>query len=613
MAAPLFASRRRAFILGSIFVIMIGILTYRLVELQFVQFDNFRDQAERNSVRKLAREPARGLIYDRNMKILVDNKPSFTLTVTPYEFDYSRMSLLCRMFQLDSNAVSKRIRSAGTMSFEPVKIERDLSFDLVSLIEENRYLLPGVSYTIETRRVYHMKPNMAHLLGYTKEISAKKLVELGDYYRPGDIVGYNGVESYYESTLRGQKGYGFFTVDSRGKVIESFDHGQSDIPAIEGSDIILSLDIDLQEYAERLLRNRRGSIVAIDPTNGEVLCLVSSPDYDLREISGRISIDYWKALSTDPGFPMYNRATMAAYPPGSTFKMMLAAAALQEGKIDENSVINCPGSYTLAGVPFKCHGSHGNVTVKSAIEHSCNVFFYKLIYMLGFDLWTKYGHYFHFGRLTGIDVSNETAGTLPSEEYYNKRYGKKWNLGYLVNLGIGQGEVNTTPLQMAAYTATIANSGMYYRPHVVRTIIDRLTGRKNPIPITSERLPISQRVWNIVQNGMYRVVNGSGTGSGARLSGIKVAGKTGTAQNPHGQDHAWFVGYGPYEHPTIAVAVIVENAGAGGTAAAPLAGAVIGHYLRRGQTHERDTDTLRRQEQPMQQFTSAPALRNQPQ
>jgi penicillin-binding protein 2 len=591
MEEPIFASRRRAYILGSIFVIMIGILLYRLFELQFVQFDEFRFQAERNSVRKLSREPARGLIYDKDLNIIVDNNPSYTLTITPYEFDRSNMPQLCTMFELDSNIVNARILRSSELSFEPVKIERDIPFAYVSLLEENRNVLPGVSYLIETRRVYHMKPRMAHLLGYTKEISSKKLGSLGDYYRPGDIVGYNGVESYHEPTLRGNKGYGFFTVDSRGRVIESFDHGQSDIPALEGSDLVLSVDLDLQLYAERILRNRLGSIVALDPNNGEVLAMVSSPDYDLRAISGRISYKDWNSIITVPGYPMYNRSTMAAYPPGSTFKMMLAAAALQEGTIDERTIINCPGSYTLAGVPFKCHGAHGNVTVRYAIEQSCNVFFYKLIYKLGFDLWSKYGAMFHFGKLTGIDIRNETAGTLPSEEYYNNRYGNNWNLGYLVNLGIGQGEVNTTPLQMAAYTATIANKGTYYQPHVVRSVIDRLTGKTEPVQVDKERLPISTEVWDIVRQGMYRVVNGNGTGYSARLSGIKVAGKTGTAQNPHGEDHAWFVAFAPYEKPKIAVAVILENAGAGGTAAAPVAGSVINYFFRRGYVPKARSDS----------------------
>jgi len=270
---------------------------------------------------------------------------------------------------------------------------------------------------------------------------------------------------------------------------------------------------------------------------------------------------------------------MAAYPPGSTFKMMLAVAALQERIIDERTTITCPGSYTLAGVTFKCHGIHGNVNVTRAIEYSCNVFFYKLIFKLGFQLWSKYGTMFHFGRKTGIDIANENPGVLPSESYYNKRYGTKWNKGYLVSLGIGQGEVNTTPLQMAAYTSTIANGGTFYPPHAVKGFLNRVDAKEQKIVVPHEKLPVASSVWRIVQNGMYRVVNGNGTGYSARLPGGIVAGKTGTAQNPHGRDHAWFVGYAPYKQPKIAIAVIIENGGFGGSAAAPIAAAVMRYFL----------------------------------
>ena len=310
-----------------------------------------------------------------------------------------------------------------------------------------------------------------------------------------------------------------------------------------------------------------------------MLAYVSSPTYSLDTISGRISPETWRSLVADPGHPLFDRVSMAAYPPGSTFKMMLAAAALEEGIIDETSTIPCPGSYTLAGVTFKCHGAHGNINVVRAIEYSCNVFFYKLIFRLGFERWARYGSLFHFGRPTGIDIANERPGVLPNEAYYNRRYGKRWNKGYLVSLGIGQGEVNTTPIQMAAYTAAIANAGLYVSPHVVKAVVNRSDKEVHTITPKTEVLPISARTWSIVQAGMYRVVQGSGTGSSARVANVAVAGKTGTAQNPHGRDHAWFIGYAPFRNPTIAVAVIVENGGFGGQTAAPVAAAAMNFYL----------------------------------
>ncbi len=576
-----FGTQRHMFILGSVIAILMGILVMRLYELQFVEYDAFRAQAERNSIRRIAREPLRGLILDKDHNVLVANNPTYTLTVTPFEFKWENLGYLSQLFSVDSNLVRYRIMQAGVHSFEPVKIERDIPFAQIARLEEHRHLLPGVNYIIESRREYKINGTLSHLLGYTKEITPTLLRKLGPYYQPGDMVGHSGLEAFYENVLRGNKGYGFFTVNAKGKVIESFERGQSDIAAREGSDVVLTIDLQLQSFVERIMRNRRGAVVALDPNNGEVLAFVSSPSFDLKDMSGKISFDRWNQLRNDPGLPLFNRCSMAAYPPGSTFKMMLALAALQEGIIDESSRIHCPGYYTLAGVTFKCHGAHGDIGVVRSLEYSCNVFYYKLIFKLGFERWAKYGSLFQFGRKTGMDIANENPGTLPSEEYYNKRYGKRWNKGYLVSLGIGQGEVNTTPLQMAAYVAAIANGGTYYRPHAIRAIVDRSVTEDIPIPLDAKRLPFSSDVVRVVKTGMYRAVNGSGTGYAARISGGQSAGKTGTAQNPHGRDHAWFVGFAPYQKPTIALAVIVENGGYGGEAAAPVAGAIMRYYLYR--------------------------------
>ncbi|MBR9978790.1 MAG: penicillin-binding protein 2 [Bacteroidetes bacterium] len=574
-----FASRKRAYILTSVIVALIGILVVRLYQLQFLEFSSFRSQAESNSIRRLSKEPLRGLIFDKNGNLIVDNNPSYTLTVTPFEFAWESLPILKRLFDVDTNVVRYRISQAGKNTFQPVKISRDLSFIQLSLLEEYRTMLPGVDYTIESRRIYNLKANLSHLLGYTKEISPWLLNNLGDYYQPGDMVGFNGIEAYYEEELRGNKGYSYLSVDSRGRVIESFGHGRSDIPARQGKDLVLTIDMDLQQHGERLLRGKRGAIVAIDPRNGEVLAFVSAPDYDLRDFSGRISLDVWNALRENPHSPMFNRCSMATYPPGSTFKMLVAIAALQEGIIDTDTRIACPGSYLLAGQEFGCHGAHGDINVVKALEHSCNVFFYKLIFKLGFTNLQKYGRIFHFGVPTGMDISNESSGIIPSEEYYDKRYGTRWNIGYLVNLGIGQGEINATPLQMAAFTASLANGGTYYRPHAVREMLDRVTGDVHAVEKGARALPLSKNALEVIQRGMYRAVHGSGTGSAARVAGVRIAGKTGTAQNPPNPDHAWFVGYAPVDDPRIALAVIVEQGGFGGVVAAPIAGSMMRRYL----------------------------------
>ncbi len=594
MEDPGFANRRRSYILGGIIILALGLLLYRLTDLQFVQYDTFRSTAERNSIRQQPKNPLRGLIYDRTGKLLVENNPSYTLTITPFEFKWHTLPLLVRLFDVDTNLVRYRVTRAGINAFEPVKILPNLSFMQLSLLEENRTLLPGVNFLIESKRAYKMESRMAHLLGYTKEISPSLLKSLGEYYQPGDIVGFNGIEAYYEELLRGQKGFGYHTVNAMGKVVESFEHGRSDIPAREGTDLYLTIDQHIQEYGERLMQGRRGAIVAIDPRNGELLAFVSAPDYNLTDLSGRITPEVWSSLIDNKAKPLYNRCSMAAYPPGSTFKMLVAVAALQEGIITQDTKIHCPGSYLLAGKSFGCHGAHGNIGVVGALEYSCNVFFYKLIFKLGFENLQKYGSLFHFGRLTGLDISNETPGIIPSETYYNRRYGKRWNIGYLVNLGIGQGEVNTTPLQMAAYTAAIANGGTYYRPHAVKKIRNRYTKETKDIPVNGERLPISRESMSIIQRGMLRVVHGAGTGYAARVGGVRVAGKTGTAQNPPNPDHAWFVGYAPFEEPTIAISVIVENGGFGGSTAAPIAAAMIREYLfgtARSKAAPKDTTT----------------------
>jgi penicillin-binding protein 2 len=579
MEETTFASRKRSYILAGIMLLAFAGLLFRLIELQFVDYESFRLTAEKNSIRQQPKTPLRGLIFDGEGNLLVDNNPSYTLTVTPFEFQWHTMPLLSKMFDVDTNVLRYRVTRAGIHSFDPVKILANLSFEQLSVLEENRTLLPGVNYIVESRRSYKMKARMAHLLGYTKEISPQLLKSLGGYYQPGDMVGFNGIEAWYEEILRGRKGYGYHTVNALGKVVESFDHGRSDIHAQEGNDLYLTLDIELQHSGERIMRGRRGAIVALDPRNGEVLAFVSSPDYDLASLSGRITTEVWDNLVNNPAKPMYNRCSMAAYPPGSTFKMLVAAAALEEGVLKQDTRIHCPGSYTLAGRDFRCHGAHGNINVVTALEHSCNVFFYKLIFKLGFQKLDEYGTMFRFGRQTGMDVSNETPGVLPSEAYYNRRYGTRWNIGYLVNLGIGQGEVNTTPLQMAAFTAALANGGTYYRPHAVRKIRDRHFDKTTDIPIAGERLPLSRETMTIVQRGMLRAVHGNGTGYAARVGGVRVAGKTGTAQNPPNPDHAWFVGYAPYEEPTIAIAVIVEQGGFGGATAAPIAGAMIRQHL----------------------------------
>ncbi len=573
-------SRRRIFYVGV--AIMFTVLLFRLIQLQVLYSDVYGKKSEENSIRPMAQDPIRGLIYDRNGTLIVDNRPSYTVTITPSEFKASTLGYLSQVLQLDPEFIKERLKKGRLYNrFAPVKVKRDIDFKTLSIIEENRDKLPGVDYQFESKRFYPTPARVTHLFGYTKEISDVQLAELGGEYRPGDNIGATGLEEAYEQYLRGQKGYEFITVNSKGQMLGSYNEGRNDIPVREGDDLTLTLDIGLQEVAESLMTNYRGAVVAIDPDDGGILALVSKPDYDLSLFGGVTPPEVWNALSNDTTKPLFNRATLTRYPPGSTFKMVLAAAALEEGVVSTAWRVQCGGSFRFGTRIFKDHIPHGSTNIVEAIQRSCNVFFYQLMLKTGFERWTRYGTEFGFGSPTGIDIMEETPGLLPSEEYFNKVYGEgRWTQGYLVSLAIGQGEVGVSPLQMACYASTLGNKGYYHTPHAVKSIRDKSTGQVQVIAPATRRVELSDQVWGYLREGMYRCVNEpGGTGLAAKIAGIGVAGKTGTAQNPHGKDHAWFIAFAPYDHPRIAICVLVENAGFGGSIAAPVARLCIQKYL----------------------------------
>jgi penicillin-binding protein 2 len=381
--------------------------------------------------------------------------------------------------------------------------------------------------------------------------------------------------------LRGEKGAEFSTVNARGQVIGRFDNGKNDIPSVPGSDLNLTMDFGVQALAESLMAGHAGSVVALDPTDGGIIAMVSKPDYDLNLFSGVVSPDLWRALNSDESHPLYNRATLSRFPPGSTFKMILALAALENHIVPPTWRITCAGSFRLGNKVFHDLHVHGSMDMVEAIQHSCNVYFYQLMLKVGLDNWSEMAAQFGFGQLTGIDINEESPGLLPTTDYMNRRYGPRgWTKGFLPSLGIGQGEVGVTPLQMAVYAMMLANEGHYYQPHTVRTCVDKDRNAVDTLTYRSRLLSISEASWNVVREGMRRaVMEPGGTGGLARVKDVVVAGKTGTAQNPHGKDHAWFVGFAPYDHPRIAICVLVENAGFGGSFAAPIAGQCIEQYL----------------------------------
>ncbi len=573
-----FGSKLRANVFKILILAVALLYTGRLGYLQILKGTIYKKETDAQAFKIEYIEPFRGNIFGRDGDILVDNNPSFTIRITPNDFRDECIPLLAHILEIDSVELRTKIKQySSALKFYPIKVFRDVEYRKISLIEEYNDLLPGVDVTIESKRKYYFSPKMTHLIGYVNEVSQKTLNEM-PYYKPGDSRGQTGVELTYEDDLRGEKGANYIAVNSYGKKVTSFNDGKADKPALNGNDLYITIDTKLQKRAEDLLKNRRGAIVALDPNNGEILAIVSKPDYNIRTFRQ----DYNKLINNRYK-PLINRAVNTPYPPGSTWKMLVSIAAMQEGLISENTKIQCNKIFLYGGKgrPFKCHGSHGSISVRRAIQASCNVFFYKIGPELGLERMYRYGRMFGFGQRTGVDIPNEIKGLLPSVEYVKKRFGTGVSTkGRMVIYAIGQGEILVTPMQMAAYVAAIANKGTLYQPHVGRAIYNRKLDKLIPISYSIKELPIDKRIFDVIHDGMFDAVNrGGGTGDNAIIPGIKVCGKTGTAQVTKGKDHSWFVCFAPKENPQIAIAVLVENGGYGGDVAAPIARQVMEYFF----------------------------------
>jgi penicillin-binding protein 2 len=548
--------------------------------MQIIQHEEFDEKSASNSIKAIEQTPLRGVFLDRNKNVVVSNVPAYTLRITRAEYDVKLNRILETVLDVDSGYINRILYNNRIYSkYIPIRIKRGIDFKVVAWLEENAENLPGVDYVVEMQRGYPAGVMGSHMFGYTKEISPQQLKNEKDYYVPGDYVGHNGIEKTYEKVLRGIKGFNYVLVDSRRKEIGKFKEGQKDVTSIKGHDLMLSIDADVQRVAEEMLEGKNGGAVAIEPGTGEVIAMVSAPDYDLNQFAYVTSREFLADLYNNPDRPAFNRATMSVKPPGSTYKMLSALAALDMGVITPTTTIYCGGGFTF-GRFFKCHGgSHGAINVVTAIEKSCNTFFYNLIYKIGIDKWQEYSKKMGFAAKTGIDIGEEAAGLIPNSKYYEKIYGQNWPRSIMASLGIGQGEVSVTPLQLANYAALIAGNGKGYKPHIVKGYIDDQTKELVPLPFDKIETGIKEEAFEHVKKGMYLVVNGAGTATRIRLKEVNIAGKTGTSQNPHGKDHALFVGFAPYEDPKIAVAVLVENVGYGGTHAAPIAQKMIEAYL----------------------------------
>jgi len=579
MRSENFASQTRKTIVYFIIIGCFSVFLFRLFQMQILQHRQFDEKAAENSIKPIEQIPLRGVFYDRNMKVIVNNIPAYTLRITPAYYDEKLNKILETVLDVSPGYIRKILYNNRIYSkYVPIRIRRGIDFKVVSWLEENSEHLPGVDYIVEMQRGYPAGIIGSHFFGYAKEISPSQLEKENDYYEPGDYVGHTGIEKTYEKILRGVKGFSYVLVDSKRKEIGKFKDGTADVPSVKGHDLILSIDADVQRAAEKEFIGKRGAAVAIEPKTGEILALLSSPQYDLNQFSYVTSREYLKQLYDDPNKPLFNRATMSLKPPGSTFKLLSAIAALDMGLINTSNTYYCGGGFTF-GRFFKCHGAHGSINVIHAIEKSCNTFFYSLIYKIGLDNWSEYSKRFGFSKKTEIDIDEEVAGFMPDSKYYEKIYGPKWPRSIMASLGIGQGEVSVTPVQLAQYVALIANDGKTYQPHLVKEYWDDRISEIVPIKYPEINVNVDKKVFDIVKEGMFLVVNGAGTATHIRMKEFNIAGKTGTAQNPPNKDHAFFIGFAPFENPQIAIAVVVENAGFGATHAAPIVKKMIEAFL----------------------------------
>ncbi len=576
----------RKYFVIAVVVLASLILIFRLFIIQVAE-DTYRLSADNNVLRYVTQYPARGLIYDRNDKLIVFNQAAYDLMVVPAQTSELDTALLCGLLDITIDSFRERMRAANEYSRRvPSVFMKQISAETYARLQERMFHYPGFYVQPRTLRKY-TKPIASHILGYVSEVDAG-ITSRDPYYKPGDYIGMLGIEEAYEKDLRGIRGVRIYLVDVYSRIKGSYADGRADTEAIQGKDIIATIDMDLQEYGERLMQNKTGSIVAIEPSSGEVLALVSAPGYDPGLLVGRERSANFIKLSSDTIFkPLFNRALQASYPPGSTFKPITGLIGLQEGVITPATTFGCSNGYLFVG----CHSHSSPLDLKYGISNSCNSYFcqtYRRIlenpeYLSisdAYDKWREYLTEFGFGKRLGIEFTNELSGFIPSKAYFDHYYGKgRWRALTVISMAIGQGEIGTTPIQMANMTAAIANRGYYYTPHIVKRI-----GDIEPTDdrfLTRHEINIDSLNFEEVIEGMDLAVNG-GAGSTARiaaLNGIVVCGKTGTAQNPHGADHSVFVAFAPKDDPEIAIAVYVENAGFGATYAAPVASLMMEKYL----------------------------------
>jgi penicillin-binding protein 2 len=592
-----FVLRRRVIIWAVIVIALIFV-----VKLFFIQIvnDQYMLQSDNNTIRNVVLFPPRGMIFDRNGKLLVSNEIAYDVMVIPRMVKPMDTALLCQVLGMEMADFRQKLTDARQYSrYKASLIASQFSKEKAGIIQERLYQFPGFFLESRITRLYDEKI-AAHAIGYIGEVDNQD-IEKDDYYRSGDYIGKSGVEAFYEKVLRGQKGKSIRLVDVHNRIKGTYKNGEHDVNPVLGDNICMTLDAELQKFAELLMNGKRGSITAIEPATGEVLVMVSTPSYDPNLLIGQDRSKNYHSLLIDPSKPLFNRAVTAKYPPGSTFKMANGLAAMEEEVITPQSCFSCSGPGTQ---PIKCTHNHKSpLNFFEAIETSCNPYFWGVFRTFlekakgetisdRYLIWREHMLAMGFGhKFEGSDIKYQSDGNIPSDNYFNKYYGKgRWNAMTIRSLSIGQGEVELTPLQMANYAATLANRGFYYEPHLVKKIEP-----DSILQFPKRYTGIDSIYYHYAVEGMYLVFNGHGTARWYRIPELNMCGKTGTAQNPHGKDHSICIAFAPKDNPKIAISVVVENAGFGATWAVPIGTLIIEQYLlgetRRTELKERMLNT----------------------
>ena len=578
----------RKYTIQGLFILVCLILMAKLFYIQ-VGSDKYFISAESNVLKKIYTFPARGVIYDRKGKVLVQNEPVYDLIVIPNQVKAFDTLDLCNTIGIDMKGFHKRFTKAMNQSrYQPSIFEKQLSVQIYASLQEKLSRFPG--FMVQNRTIRHYPDSVAgQFFGYVKEVTKKDIEENNGYYRPGDYIGKAGIEKQYNDVLRGERGVINMLYDARNVPQGSYAEGKFDTLARAGEKVYSSLDMDIQKLGEQLLQNKVGSIVAIEPATGEVLAFVSAPGYDPNRMVGRSQGNNYMEIFGNPNRPFLVRPTSGYYSPGSAFKPVNALIGLQEGVIDPETPFNCPGGYRAGNHVVKCEHVDGNISLRRGLARSCNTYACNVFARImtqkkfknkiaAYNNWEEKVRKWGIGQKLEIDIPFEKKGILFTSDEYTKRFGKYWGYTTVISLAIGQGEMNTTPLQMANIMAIIANRGYYVKPHLIKAIGEKKTISKEYVQ--KNFVGVEERHFEPVIDGMQEAVNSPwGTAVLSRVPNIIMCGKTGTVQNPHGKNHSVFIGFAPRDNPKIAIAVIVENAGYGSTYAAPIASYITEKYL----------------------------------